>query len=207
MIDEGYTKYACDWQRTAPLSEAAVAELNLWRNRLHEAGLVGYYEQAGVGYGNVSIRAGGREFIISGTQTGHIAQTGVEHYARVIDYSIGGNRVTCRGPVQASSEALTHAALYELNGAIGGIAHVHSARLWQAYLDQLPTTNSAVAYGTPAMAGEFRRLYRETSLAETGVAVMGGHAEGVVAFGAGIAEAANRILALAGSAPGHACGP
>ena len=51
MIDEGYTKYACDWQRTAPLSEALVAELNEWRNRLHGAGLVGYYEQQGVGYG------------------------------------------------------------------------------------------------------------------------------------------------------------
>ncbi len=196
MIDEGYTKYACDWQRTAPLSEALVAELNEWRNRLHGAGLVGYYEQQGVGYGNVSIRAQGREFIISGTQTGHIARTGAEHYARVTDYSIANNRVTCRGPVQASSEALTHAALYELNGMIGGIAHVHSAGLWHAYLDQLPTTNPSVAYGTPAMAGEFRRLYRETSLAETGVAVMGGHPEGIVAFGAGIAEAAERILAL-----------
>ena len=202
MIDEGYTKYACDWQQTAPLPEAAVAELNEWRNRLYGAGLIGYYEQEGVGYGNVSIRTAGREFIVSGTQTGHIAQTSAQHYARVTDYSIGANRVTCRGAVQASSEALTHAAIYELNIAIGGIAHVHSATLWHTYLDQLPTTNPAVAYGTPAMAREFRRLYREAALAETGVAVMGGHAEGIVAFGAGIAEAAGRILALAGSEPG-----
>ena len=198
MIDEGYTKYECVWHESSALPEDAIAELNTWRNRLYAAGLVGYYEQEGVGYGNVSIRASGRQFIISGTQTGHIAQTGAQHYATVTDYSIAANQVICAGPLQASSEALTHAAIYELNIAIGGIAHVHSASLWHSYLNQLPTTDPAVAYGTPEMAREFRRLYRHGGLGETGVAVMGGHAEGVVAFGATIAEAAERILALVG---------
>jgi hypothetical protein len=57
MIDEGYTKYECDWREAPALPEEAVAELNAWRNRLHEQGLIGYYPQHGVGFGNVSIRA------------------------------------------------------------------------------------------------------------------------------------------------------
>ena len=197
MIDEGYTKYECVWEKTEPLPDDALAELTAWRNRLYEAGLVGYYAEEGVGYGNVSVRAAGRQFIISGTQTGHIATTTTQHYARVTDYSAAANRVICAGPVQASSEALTHAAIYELNFTIGGIAHVHSANLWHAYLNQLPTTDPSVSYGTPEMAREFRRLYRNAGFAETGIAVMGGHADGIVAFGATIAEAAGRVLALA----------
>ena len=49
----------------------------------------------------------GREFVISGTQTGSVAQTGGQHYARVTDYDIDANRVSSTGPVEASSESLT----------------------------------------------------------------------------------------------------
>jgi hypothetical protein len=40
-----------------------------------------------------------------------------------------------------------------------------------------------VAYGTTAMATEVGRLYRETSLAEGRVLAMGGHEDGIIAFG------------------------
>ena len=46
------------------------------------------------------------------------------------------------------------------------------------------------------MAYEFRRLYEETDFAEQGVAVMGGHEEGIVAFGQTIEQAEQRILRL-----------
>jgi hypothetical protein len=46
------------------------------------------------------------------------------------------------------------------------------------------------------MALEFRRLYAETEFAALGVAVMGGHEEGIVSFGEDIGEAARRILGL-----------
>jgi len=197
MIDEGYTKYAVEWHRAAPLPAATVAELNACRNRLYAAGLVGYYEDHGVGFGNVSIRDGdGPGFIISGTGTGDIAHTDKRHYSRVTEYDIDANRVVCRGPVQASSEALTHAAIYELDPQIRAVAHGHSAQLWQRLIDRAPTTAAEVAYGTPEMAREFGRLYRETDFAESGIAVMAGHEEGIVAFGADIEQAAERILAL-----------
>ena len=197
MIDEGYTKYECEWRQAPALPAAVVAELNAWRNRLHDKGLIGYYAEHGVGFGNVSIREGdSNRFIISGTQTGHIAHTDEKHYARVTTCDIGANRVVCEGPVQASSEALTHAAIYALDPGIRAVVHVHDAGLWRALIDRIPTTSREIAYGTPEMAREFQRLYADTDFRMRGIAVMGGHDEGIVSFGKDINQAADRILHL-----------
>lgn len=195
MIDEGYIKYQCDWHESPPLPPGVVADLNHWRNRLHDAGLVGYYEQHGIGYGNVSVRENGSDrFIISGTQTGHIARTDAAHYARVTNCDIDTNRVVCEGPLKASSEALTHAAIYALDPGINAVVHVHDPGLWRALINKVPTTSPDVSFGTPGMAREFERLYRETEFARDGIAVMAGHEEGIVTFGSDIADAARRIL-------------
>jgi len=197
MIDEGYTKYVCDWRHAPALPAESVSELNAWRNRLHEQGLIGYYPEHRVGFGNVSIREGDSgAFIISGTQTGHIETTDERHYARVIRCDIEANRVLCEGPVQASSEALTHAAIYALDPDIRAVVHVHDAALWNDLIDRVPTTAREVSYGTPEMALEFRRLYAETVFAEQGLAVMGGHEEGIVSFGKTVGQATQRILRL-----------
>ena len=197
MIDEGYTKYECNWRRAPALSAEAVEELNAWRNRLYELGFIGYYPEHGVGFGNVSIREGDSDvFIISGTQTGQIAITDERHYARVVGCDIEANRVRCEGPVQASSEALTHAAIYALEAGIRAVVHIHAAAMWRQLINEIPTTSRHVSYGTPEMAREFRRLYEETDFAERGVAVMGGHEEGLVSFGRDIEQAAHRILRL-----------
>jgi ribulose-5-phosphate 4-epimerase/fuculose-1-phosphate aldolase len=198
MIDEGYTKYQCDWRIGPCLSVDVIAHLNQCRNRLHQAGLVGHYAADDVGYGNVSVRAAGSgAFIISGTQTGHIACTNEQHFSLVTGYDIDANRLSCTGPVQASSEALTHAAIYELDAAIGAVVHVHSAPLWQALQGIMPTTDAGVAYGTPAMAHEFKRLYQQTDLPSLRIAVMAGHPEGIVTFGSSIDAATDRVLELA----------
>ena len=107
---------------------------------------------------------------------------------------IEANKVHCEGPVQASSEALTHAAIYALDPAIRAVVHVHSAAMWNELIDHVPTTSRDVSYGTPQMAQEFRRLYEETDFAQQGVAVMGGHDEGIVTFGRNVEQAAQRVL-------------
>ena len=197
MIDEGYTKYECDWQPAPALPKTAIEDLNAWRNRLFEQGLIGYYPEHGVGFGNVSIREGDSDrFIISGTQTGHIAHTDERHYAKVTACDIEANHVACEGPVQASSEALTHAAIYALDPGIRAVVHVHDADLWQALIDRIPTTSPEITYGTPEMAREFQRLYADTDFRVQGIAVMGGHDEGLVSFGKDISQAAERILRL-----------
>lgn len=197
MIDEGYIKFELAWQIGPPPPAWAVTELNEWRRPLHAAGLIGHYADAGVGFGNLSLR--GRnlaKFYVSGTQTGHLDSLGPEHYTAVTDYDIAANRVSCKGPIEASSESMTHAALYELDDAINAVVHVHSPSVWQRYLDVLPTSSVEVPYGTPEMAAELQRLCRETEFAADGIAIMAGHEEGVIAIGNNLREAARRILLL-----------
>jgi len=196
-VDEGYVKYTSDWTH-GPAPDRAVTDLlNTWRKPLHEAGLIGQYATSGIGFGNISAR-GTRpgQFVISGTQTGHLRNTDPGHYALVTDYDIDRNWVSCTGSVQASSESLTHAAIYELDPAIGAVIHVHSECLWRGLLGQLPTTREDVPYGTPEMANEFKRLYKTTDFAKTGIALMAGHNEGIISMGITIDRAVNRILEI-----------
>lgn len=196
-VDEGYIKFASEWERGDGPDAAAVAILENWRRPLFEAGLIGYDDELGVGYGNISVRIGGNQFAISGTQTGHLAVTTAAHYALVTSYDIDGNRVRSIGQTEASSESMTHAAIYALDNAINAVVHVHSRDLWDTLRGRLPTTSAQVGYGTPEMAHEFERLYRDTEFASTGVAIMGGHDAGILSFGRDLEEAARRVLALA----------
>ena len=196
-VDEGYVKYDSNWTRAPAVESRVVTLLDRWRRSLFDAKLIGYDTDLEVGYGNLSIRYGDIGFIISGTQTGHLANTTGEHYCRVTGYDIDVNRLQCEGPCQASSEALTHAALYGLDPRINAVVHVHSEALWSAHRDRLPTTRADIRYGTPAMAHEFERLYRAGDLARERLAVMAGHAQGLIAVGGTLADAAGRILNLA----------
>lgn len=194
-IDEGYIKYTSDWTQGPAPSRAITDLLDTWRRPLYEAGLIGHYDDLGVGFGNISVRYGQPgQFIISGSQTGRVAETCGEHYSLVTECDIDGNRVCCTGPVQASSESLTHAAIYELHAGINAVVHVHSRPLWDRLQDHLPTTSPDVSYGTPEMAREFSRLYRNSEFASIGIAVMAGHEEGIVSIGSTLEQAAQRVL-------------
>jgi L-ribulose-5-phosphate 4-epimerase len=199
MIDEGYIKFRSHWEKTGPLPLAGLEALIRWRKPLHDAGLIGHYDEPGVGYGNLSTRtADGGLFLISGTQTGHITSIGPAHFALVTDYDIERNTICCRGPVEASSESMTHAAIYELDRSIRAVVHVHSKELWVGLAASLPATGADIAYGTPQMASEFHRLYRDTDFASVGVARMAGHQDGLISIGRSVRVAAERILALSG---------
>ena len=50
-------------------------------------------------------------------------------------------------------------------------------------MGSVPTTGAEVAYGTPEMAMEVRRLYQEGELPRRRLMAMAGHEEGLVAFG------------------------
>ena len=197
MIDEGYIKFNCEWMKSPRSENSAISELDKWRRPLFDAGLIGQFPDTGVGFGNISMRSDSDAlFIISGTQTGHLADLTGNHYAEVMDYDIRDNRISCRGPVKASSESLTHAVIYELHATIQAVVHVHSDTLWRELRDRIPTTNSDVSYGTPEMAEEFRRLYRDTDFASSEIAVMGGHDGGLISIGPDVATAAGRFLTI-----------
>jgi L-ribulose-5-phosphate 4-epimerase len=196
-IDEGYIKYQSRWSPGPAVDADAALTLERSRRPLFAANLIGHYEDLNIGFGNISVRhTQPGQFLISGTQTGRVKQTSEQHYSLVTHYDIAKNEVSSTGPVQASSEAMTHAAIYELDEKIGAVVHVHSKTLWKKLLNRLPTTNCKIGYGTPEMAYEFRRLFEETNFSTEGLAVMGGHEEGLIAIGESLELATTRILSL-----------
>lgn len=194
MDEKGYIQYAIDWEESAAPSEEEVAQLIVWRQRLFEAGLIGV-DKSGLGFGNISERRR-PGFMISGTQTGHLSQIEPRHFAHVIDCDIEENRIRCRGPMKASSEALSHAILYDVDPGIGSVIHVHSGAHWERLLNELPTTDSDAEPGTVAMAEAIGRLFAESELPQTNVLVMGGHREGLISFGRDLDEAGTAILSV-----------
>ena len=197
MIDEGVIKFESRWRKSAPIRHPAVHELIRWRRPLYDAGLIGCYPDSGIGYGNLSARVEPPDlFVISGSGTGCIADPGPADFSLVTRCDVGRNIVESTGAVEASSESMTHAALYELDPGIRAVVHVHSKAMWSALGESLPATAAGVAYGTPEMAREFRRLLAGTAFRQTGVAVMAGHAEGLVSVGHSVREATERLLDL-----------
>jgi L-ribulose-5-phosphate 4-epimerase len=194
MTEKGYLKFKCEWIRTGPLSESEIAEMNRWRAVLYGLRLIGAYPN-GPGYGNISRRAGPvNQFIISGTNTGRLTVLDGSHYTRVTAYDFHLNRLTCEGPIQASSESLTHAAIYQAAPPVQAVIHVHSLDIWERLRDKLPTTSWEVEYGTPEMAQEMLRVLKDPELGQRGVVVMGGHREGLVAFGSSLESAAETLV-------------
>ncbi len=191
MIDEGYIKYQCNWIVSPPLETNLLSEINFWRSQMYQLGLIGEYDN-GIGFGNISIRDCAPEyFIISGTQTGNLETLNGEHYTKVINFNFTENSLTCQGPIKASSESLTHAAIYTANPQVNAVIHVHHLQLWQQLLDRVPTTARNCAYGTPEMAEEIMRLSAKEELQTEKIIVMSGHEEGIITFGISLAEAAN----------------
>lgn len=207
MIDEGVIKFFSE-HRSVRLGEdhlaRAVTPLLRWRRVLLDQGLVGQdpARYGGAGFGNLSVRVspvestrGERCFLITGSQTGGIDVLTLGDFALVERYRLDENRLWSRGERSASSESLTHGALYDLDTQLRVVMHVHAPILWQmAGALGVPQTNPTVPYGTPAMAAEMARLYRGHAVGSSGLWVMGGHEDGVIAFGINADEVGRLIL-------------
>ncbi|MEO0457475.1 MAG: class II aldolase/adducin family protein [Cyanobacteria bacterium P01_A01_bin.114] len=190
MIDEGYVKYQGHWVQTPALPQSQVRDLTHYRHALWQLGLIGQYPN-GIGFGNVSQRLSqsASTFIISGTQTGHLPTLDAAHYATVTAFDIERNQLTCKGPIRASSEALTHAVIYQTVPETQAIFHIHHDGLWKTLMHQVPTTAATVPYGTPEMAREMIRLLPRGLGASSKILVMAGHPEGLITFGNSQSEA------------------
>ena len=194
MIDEGYIKFNSQLHQTPPPSEWVVEEVNTWRDRLYAMGYIGAYA-GGIGYGNISVRSElTDEFIVTGSGTGTIPLLFSDHFTRVSSYSIDANSVVCEGQIDASSESMTHAAVYACDPDARAVIHIHSRPHWDALLSKIPTTSASAAYGTPEMAREIKRLFDETDFREIRVMAMAGHEEGILSFGMSLKDAGARLL-------------
>ena len=193
MSQEGVIKFDCNWIKTEPFDFDSFESINNWRNTLFRLGMIGQTPD-GIGYGNLSVRFVENQFIITGSATGSLKSITKEHYTKVTSYNIESNSITAHGPIIASSESLTHAAIYQSNSDVKAIFHVHHEGLWKKYIDILPTSDISVEYGTPSMAHEIIRLFNGTDVFEKKIMIMGGHQDGIITFGNSIDEAGNTLL-------------
>ncbi len=192
-MDEGYIKFNCKWIPSNDIPLNKIAVLNVWRDIMYKKGLIGVYPD-GIGFGNISMRCNEKTFLISGTATGGLATLNESHYSLVTGYDLSTNSVTCKGPVKASSESLTHAMIYECSAATHAVIHIHNLNLWNRLIHQVPTSREKIPYGTPEMAHEIKRLFEETALNKEKIIVMGGHPEGIISFGKDLEEAGSILI-------------
>ncbi len=186
--DDGYVKYKMNWLKTN--DQLVLPEgLLTYRNKLVELGLIGVYPDQ-IGFGNISSRVFGDIFIISGTQTGNIKIANEMHFCQVNFVDRKTNSLHCAGPVAASSEAMTHAAIYAANPKINAVIHVHNLGLWEKLKNKEATIPENIEYGTIAMAEAMENMVVEILNQQTQkIIITAGHAEGIFTFGTNMDEA------------------
>lgn len=196
-MDEGYIKFEADWTKKPAFSSMQITQLLYWRRELYKLGLIGAYDE-NIGYGNISLRIGSAQeaFFISGSATGLLEKIDARHFSLVTAVDIPHNTVSCEGPVIASSESMSHAAIYAADPTINCVMHIHHKTLWQQYLDVLPTTPAEVAYGSPEMADSLAAIIRDPAARKKGILVTAGHEEGLFAFGESPEEAFAAIMEI-----------
>ena len=207
-IDEGVIKFKIEYRPAAELSVKEFREIDDWRDVLYALGLIGeiVLDNQIVGYGNISkrtqpIHTSPPRFVITATQTGGYPQLSPKQYVTVLACLPEENKVIAQGPALPSSESMTHGILYVLDPNIDWVMHAHSAPIWRnAYALELPITHPTVPYGTPEMTNEVIRVFEETDVREAGVFSMGGHEDGVVAFGKTPEETAGMMILYLGLA-------
>ena len=196
-IDDGVIKYQRVFTPCEALEHHQYRDLESWRKKLFQLKLIGEYPKVLIGYGNMSKRIAPSlpiQFIITGTQTGKWPQLSGEHYTTVTGYNLTSNLIEAKGCIDASSEALTHAALYEVDPEIISVFHIHDKVIWQRMLEgDFLKTDKDIPYGTVEMARAVQEIVKGKS---KGVFAMAGHEDGVVAWGSTLEETGQEILNL-----------
>jgi ribulose-5-phosphate 4-epimerase/fuculose-1-phosphate aldolase len=196
---EGVIKFHVEHETDVCCGESDIVELTKWRNELRAAGLVGQdlARYGGLGFGNLSKRMDDGTFLITASQTGHLETLTPEGYARIINFDPGQNLVWSKGINHPSSETMTHLAAYGSNWRVQFVFHAHCPEIWNAKDDlDLPITDQAVECGTVEMFYEVQRLLEERENYQKGVLAMGGHTDGILAWGETADETGFNLLSL-----------
>jgi L-ribulose-5-phosphate 4-epimerase len=189
VSETGSVKFKCEQVPTEVSRFAGFAELNRYRRKLLDLEMMGV-DGSGIGFGNLSVRDGtSKRFYITGAATAGIAELTLADYAKVVAYDFAKNWLRCEGSRVASSESLTHAAVYESDPTARAVIHCHDINVWAALLDKAPTTPKGVEYGTPEMAYAVQRLFEITDVKTRKIFVMAGHDGGLVTFGTNLQDA------------------
>ena len=192
---EGYVKYTTVHTRAPAVDARHWAELNDARTQLFRLGVLGVNSQ-GIGFGNVSIRFRREEFLVSGTATGTMPELTPAEYCLVKSFDFVQNRIVSIGPIQASSEAMTHGAVYRSCPKANCVMHIHSGAIYNGMIrDGCLATDKNAAYGTPDIAISLAERVKELGTDE-GAVYMAGHDEGVIVWGPTVERALKIIQSL-----------
>ena len=187
MID-GVIKYHIEHQDVAAPAFSGFEGLEALRTRLFALGLIGETAD-GIGYGNLSLRQPeSNQFFITATQTGKQANLGANEYTFIENYDFDSFTVFSKGALKPSSEALSHAMIYEIDANINAVIHIHSQALW-SHMQAHQYLATHAEYGTTQMAHEIASLYETINPFTNNAFVMKGHEDGIMTFGKTIEEA------------------
>ena len=180
--DEGYIKFSFAHEAAPAPVHPRLHDLMRLRDDLREWDLIGVLPD-GIGYGNISTRIPGTDrFIITASGTGLKFPIEAAHFCEVLSFDIAQNRVVCRGPLPASSESMSHGAIYAARPDVHAVIHIHDRWMFRMLIQEgAPQTPANAAFGTPEMARAVGRL--AAALPPVAVLVMAGHEDGLIAFG------------------------
>jgi hypothetical protein len=193
--DDGYIKFQCDLEKAGVVIPGKIfSEINKWREKMYSLNLIGAYKN-GVGFGNISVKIPDtNQFYVSGSATGNFKSTGPEHYVLVNAYDFKENSLKCIGPLPASSESLSHAAMYEADEKIKAVIHIHHLGMWEKGIKKYPLTHPEYSFGTPEIALDIAGLLKDKTTRKNGIIIMGGHKEGILFFGESLEDAGRLSL-------------
>lgn len=195
MLDEGYIKFSVHLNETDIELPEALSELNGVRTALFDNGMIGVLP-GGIGFGNVSVKTPvSTRFFISGSATGGKRILDPGDYCRVDSCSAERNEVFCSGHIKASSETLSHDAVYHANDSVCCVIHIHHKPFFYKLLANtaIPATSKTAKFGTPEMATDIERIVKN-QVSPFGILVMTGHEDGIIAWGRTIAEAHDFLM-------------
>ncbi|MFP4363095.1 MAG: class II aldolase/adducin family protein [Spirochaetia bacterium] len=192
---EGVVKFTVKrMHKTPPLAQELYKKLDEYRDKLWKKGLIGFDQELGVGYGNISRRIEGPKFIITATQTGHLKELTGGHYTIVERADFSGNSVSASGPSTPSSEALTHAAFYTRED-IHAVIHIHSMALWKKLKSEdTLSTEENIPYGSKELYTRIMEILGSEDLKLPVIIVIKGHKEGVFAAGKSLDQAYRLLI-------------
>lgn len=209
--------YRLKYEHNTHLPEQNLIPLIAWRETLYRMQLIGKsaHKYDGMGYGTISQRANSvllenfpTAFFVTGALSGQFKKITPQHFSFVRALDVQKNIVEAEGPCKPTSEAITHAALYQLDPTIEYVVHFHSPELWhKAGILGIVETDESIEYGTPALATAITELYNSGQLTECPMVSVRGHQDGLIAFGSNLDEVASLIIQKVTHAFSHADAP
>jgi hypothetical protein len=179
---EGCIQFDCRWDPRPAFLAAQVEEAVRCRRECTTLGVVGV-DMDGIGFGNVSLRFDVEEgFFITGTQTGELECLDGRHFCHVTSFDIEKNMLDCVGPIAPSSEALTHAAIYQQCPNVVAVVHGHHRVFWEHYKSTMRCTSPRATNGTVRLAQEVGELSSGFSQGAECM-ILSGHQDGFMVYG------------------------